>query len=339
MKTTFKFLVWIILVIALFFISLVFLFTHTGFSQASNLTSNLEKLQLTFPVDFTEKEKKFINSLSQTDLEKLIRVIKLIAERNIQNANNSKINQFFANPTSGTQKPTTYSNNPSPQTPYYNPQTGQYQSAPISGGGSSGNPGINNNVSGGQPNPYSNNLPFSGQPTSAQPGLQPQLPQPLSPAAALVQGLNQGLNQQLSGGSVDLDKLNVLPQCKINYGVVQRGRCLDMEGTESYLKETTALACSAIGKPIGSASARRGSQKCGNSGVGDTSQHNTGKAIDVSQIGLTSAEKQKVYEVFRKRGYFGVGCYGLGGHVHFDNGTPRRWYEGPCPHELKLAGY
>lgn len=183
MKIVFKFLIWVILVIALLFISLVFLFTYTGFSQASNSTSNLEKLQLTFPVNFSEKEKKFINSLTQTDLEKLIRVIKLIIERNAasaNNINNSKVNSFFSSQQPGSsQQPTTYSNNPSPQTPHYNQETGQYQSTPPT----------NNNVSGGSQNPF---LPQQSSP------FQQQATQPLSPAAALVQGLNQGLGKGVS---------------------------------------------------------------------------------------------------------------------------------------------
>lgn len=195
MKIVFKFLVWVILVIALLFISLVFLFTYTGFSQASNSTSNLEKLQLTFPVGFSEKEKKFINSLTQTDLEKLIRVIKLIVERNTasaSNTNNSKINSFFSSQQSSPrQQPTTYSNNPSPQTPHYNQETGQYQSTTPSSGSGSGS-------SIGQQNPYSNNLPFSGQPTPPASPLQQQSTLPQTPLGALMQGLSQGLEKGVS---------------------------------------------------------------------------------------------------------------------------------------------
>ena len=166
------------IVSAFFFFTFVFLFfTYTSFSQETSTQSNLEKLQITFPVNFTEKEKKFINSLPQTDLEKLIRAIKLIVDRN-------KVAQQSGQTQDLRGSATTYSNNPSPQTPYYNPSTKQYQSAPASSGGGSSGSGQS-----GSPGASNNNLPFSGQPTNGQ-----QLPQPQSPAAALMQGLNQGLN-------------------------------------------------------------------------------------------------------------------------------------------------
>lgn len=72
MKKTFALSIWCI--------SFFVLFTYTSFSQTV-VQTNLEKLGLSFPVNFTEKEKKFISSLSQTDLEKLVRVIKLIIEK------------------------------------------------------------------------------------------------------------------------------------------------------------------------------------------------------------------------------------------------------------------
>jgi hypothetical protein len=301
-----------------------------------SLGSNLEKIQSNINVEFSEKEKKFLNSLSSTDLEKLKKIIQLITQqKNTARNSNSPISSFFNN-TNTSQKPTTYSNSPSPTTPYYNPNLGQYQSTPFNGSpsSSSGSSGSSQPTSQGG-NPFWS-LPFSGtSPTGGQTPL--QLANQTRPES-VMQGIVNGLQAPPPGGTVDLSNLNILPQCKINYGVVNRGKCFDIENAQPHLKETTALACSAIGKPIGSASVVRGKQ-CPNSGVGSGSQHNHGKAIDVSQNGLTSEEKVKVYEVFRKRGYFGVGCYGLQGHVHFDNSPARRWYEGPCPPELRIAGY
>lgn len=96
----------------------VFLFQNSYSMEKVAGGTNLDKLNLVFPVNFSEKEKRFIDSLSETDLEKLIRVIKLIAERNksqnlfqtqgltnqtilppsrlqaLQQPNNSSLNQF-----------------------------------------------------------------------------------------------------------------------------------------------------------------------------------------------------------------------------------------------------
>lgn len=80
MKEVFKFNIWCILVILFFVISSLTFFINSTFSETNSQT-NLEKLNLPFSVNFSEKEKKFINSLSQSDLEKLIRVIKLIIEK------------------------------------------------------------------------------------------------------------------------------------------------------------------------------------------------------------------------------------------------------------------
>lgn len=56
---------------------LLFIFSSTQFSHAQERT-NLEKLILPFPVNFTQKEIKSLNSLSPADLEKLNKVIELI---------------------------------------------------------------------------------------------------------------------------------------------------------------------------------------------------------------------------------------------------------------------
>jgi hypothetical protein len=181
MNRNFKLSSFFVVTSTLLFIFYFILFSNKSFSQ-SNSQSNLEKLNLPFSVNFSEKEQKFLNSLSPTDLEKLIKIIKLIAETNMAN---SKVNSFFnSNPTtqglpgstnSGTngQSPTTYSNNPTPQTPYYNQSTGQYQSAPVSNSGQT-----------------------SAQPQSPLSPFQQQTQQPPTPLNALLQGINQGMSDK-----------------------------------------------------------------------------------------------------------------------------------------------
>lgn len=272
---------------------------------------------------------KFINSLTQTDLEKLIRVIKLIVERN-KTSQQSVQTQNLTGTT-----PVTYSNSPTTQTPHYNPQTGQYQSKPATNGNNSsfGSPGE-------QQNPYANNLPFTGQTQSTQ-------NQPSTPLGALLKGINQGIQVD----TVDLSKLDVPEFCKQapNYGAKPAGKCFDVLNTTSHVKETLAYACAAIGKPVPVVSASRNGVNCNNAGV-SSSEHLSGRAVDIGFTSLESKDRQKVFEVFKKRGFNAYGCYGPNSAdgVHLDHGTERRWgpckkatcwHPNHCPQELFLGGY
>jgi len=157
--------------------------------------------------------------------------------------------------------------------------------------------------------------------------------------------------EPFTGGSVDLSSLNVPAFCKTppNYGGKPAGQCFDMENTTPQVKEAVALACAAIGKPVPIVSASRNGKKCGNAGA-QKSQHLKGMAVDIGHLQLTSVERQKVFEVFKKKGFNGYGCYGVNSPhgVHLDHGPARRW--GPdktgaswsqshCPEELFLGGY
>jgi hypothetical protein len=158
-------------------------------------------------------------------------------------------------------------------------------------------------------------------------------------------------SEPFTGGSVDLSSLNVPEFCKAppNYGGKPAGKCFDVENTTPLVKETLALACAAINKQVPVVSASRSGRKCANGGVSQ-SQHLTGKAVDIGFLELSSTERQKVFEVFKKKGFNGYGCYGANSTngVHLDHGPARRW--GPdktgsswsasaCPQELFLGGY
>lgn len=96
-------------------------------------------------------------------------------------------------------------------------------------------------------------------------------------------------------------------------------------------------ACTIIKKRLKSVSAFRNSSCNSKVGGAAGSQHVHGTAIDLSQSGLTSSDKIKVYGIFKLNGFNGVGCYGSG-HVHFDHGAARKWGSG-CPPELSAVGY
>ena len=287
----------------------VFLFTHTTLAQ-TNTQTNLEKLQLTFPVNFTDKEKKFINSLSQTDLEKLIRVIKLIVEKN-KAAQQSTRTQSLASTT------TYYSNSPSPQTPHYNSSTGQYQSTPASGGGSNGS----SNLSGSQQNPYSNNLPFSGQPQSAAPS---------TPLGAFAQGLNQGMTQ------VEDEQLKKLFPDGGKGGKCEDFGAVNRMGGQSYggiaalsakLKFDLSRLCQLTGKRIVVTSGRR------STGSG---YHPQGAAIDTAMEPYTEEEKVIVTLYFMAHGYGGIGSYG-NQPMHFDHRNFSMRWGPPAPYRLEYC--
>lgn len=323
------YLFFVILVLTTFF---SFSFVH---AQTNNSTKNLEKLELTFPVNFTEKEKKFINTLPSTDLEKLIKVIKLIVEKNKQaSQQNSKIEQFF----SGQNQPTTYSNNPSPQTPYFNPSTGQYQSSPSSPSSPSSGP-INN---------------------SSSPQQGPVGPQQQTPLQSMLQPLAQQLQQPpltrttfdpLANGELELpsktsgsqipsvDPGNVSEICKQNSGVNFQpggrtsGKCPgSIQNLDQRVKNALMEACTKIGRPISIASGFRDPNCNRKSGGAPKSAHISGLALDINVYQLGDHNTQvAVFEVFKKHGFGSGGwnCYSPG-VIHIDLASPRNWGGTSC---------
>lgn len=129
-------------------------------SSASTSTTNLSKLNLPFNLELSEKEKKYINSLSKEEFARFKKVIEMVLEKKLDSL--IKNSGFGNMGRSTTTTPTTYSNTPSPQTPYYNPQTGQYQSTPPTPGGSGGSPS--------SPASSISSSPMSGSPSSGSSG-------------------------------------------------------------------------------------------------------------------------------------------------------------------------
>lgn len=332
---------------AFFILSVFSLFSQTTFSQSSDITSLFP-----YKINFTESEVQLLKSLDQATLAKFILIAKNILEKNLQAASSTTA-------TINALQPTVYSNSYSPQTPNYNSQTGQYQSRPVgqensgsipgSSGGSSGS--NNNNNSGGQSsNPF---MPSSSGQSGGQQGNpflgngagSPHLPP--SPAAAMAQGMQQGLNQAQQVSQIPFDPASVkgcppvIPGfCQANFGVDVTGSCstkvLTSPPIQEKLKKDMMCVCALVGHRISSASVYRTSaqQQCANPSVKD-SQHSHGTAIDLSQNGLTSEQKLKAYFYFKSNGYR-HGCYGPGGHVHFDFGLKTNYGSG-CPAELNTV--
>lgn len=261
---------------------------------------------------------------------------------NMPNSLQSNLDQILSGLTTSlpSTNPTQISNSTSNQPPYTN-------YSPLSSGGST--------PSGG------NNSGFSKMLTSLLGGLGQSLnkQQQEQQAAQKYNETGEGAGAQnynpstdpFTGGTVDLSNLNVPSFCKSapNYGGKPAGKCFDMESTTPLVKEAVALACAAINKQIPIVSASRSGKKCQNAGA-KKSQHLDGKAVDIGFLELTSPERQKVFEVFKKKGFNGYGCYGSNSidGVHLDHGPARRW--GPnkdgaswsisaCPQELFLGGY
>lgn len=327
---------------AFFVLSVFSVPTQKTYSQTRDI-SNL----FPYKINFTDSEIKLLNSLDEATLTKFILIAKNILEKNLQNASSTLAN------ISSTQ-PTVYSNSYSAQTPNYNSQTGQYQSRPVGQENSGSIPGwsggANNNSGGQSSNPY---LPSSGGQSGGQQGNpflgngagQPQLPP--NPAGAMAQGLQQGFNQAQQVRQIPFDPASVkgcppvIPEfCQANFGVDVTGSCstkvLTSPPIQEKLKKDMMCVCALVGHRISSASVYRtpAQQQCANPSVKD-SQHSHGTAIDLSQNGLTSEQKLKAYFYFKSNGYR-HGCYGPGGHVHFDFGLKTNYGSG-CPAELNTV--
>lgn len=296
-----------------------FVFLVLMFFTFWNFTTAQNALNLPFNVNFSEKEIRLLNSLSPADLEKLIRVIKLVIEkaRNGQTLNTQNLTGYQT-PTSSTnpEQPTIYSNSPSPQTPHYNPSTGQYQSTP-------------------QPTSLPQSSPLAGMLPFAQ-SQQPQVPS--TPLGALATGVNQGLQQPMP---FDASKAKGCPDtipavCEDNLGVTVTGGCsekvLRSPPVQPKLAHDLKCVCAILGRKIVSASVYRNQsqQKCANPAV-QNSQHTAGTAIDFSYTTVTPQEAMKVIFYFKSNGYR-HGCYGTRTtHIHFDYGLKNNYYVGPCP--------
>jgi hypothetical protein len=326
-----------------FFVFIISFFTISYFNVNFAFAQNEELLPV--KVELTEKEKKVLNSLSPEQFQKLIKTIELIiaSRKNLQIKTNPQSTPQFSslttqNPSIQTQ-PTIYGNSPSKQTPFFNPSTGNYQSTPPPSSS-----GANNFT------PQTN--PFLQQSTGQTSGVFGTTQEPSQTTlGALAQGVTRGIQQAQipPGGSVDLSNLNVPEFCKSapDFGGTPAGKCFDMQNTTAKVKETVALACAAINKKLPIVSASRSGHKCGNAGG---PAHPAGTAVDIGFVSLSSTDRQKVFEVFYKKGFSGYGCYGANSTtgVHLDHYGPRRW--GPCkssscwspshcPQELFLAGY
>lgn len=300
----------------IFLFSAFFIFNFVLFNISFAQISNQSKLNLPFSVNFTASELRILDSLSQSDLEKLIRIVKLIIERNTNNQV-----QDLSVPT--------YSNSQTAQTPYYNSSTGQYQSTPVSSNNSLQNSQSNN--------PYSNNLPFSGQqqsPFSPTPFTTPQVPD--TALGAIARGINTGLADNTPNGT-----------CPNSTGVtwVHDGieTCPDDIGPNPIMRKTLLEACQKIQKPIIARTIYRPTS-C-NSGASG-SNHTRGSAIDMyfrrsnNTNNLTEKEAIIVLQTFRKNGFTGYGCYPNSGpnYVHLSISNTER-YGSNCPPELTLSGY
>lgn len=335
----------------LFFIACLtipfFSFAQTGTDYTITL-NNGNTITFPYQIQFSPAQISLIKTLDRITLEKLVQVARQVKEKNKQTTTgnttetntaqtiysntqsaqtpyyNPTTRQYQSKPVDASQQ-TTFSNQQSNLTPYYNPQTGQYQSTPAQN--SSGNPFLDSNTS-------NSSNPFLGTGNNS-----------LLQSGTQLQNFTQGLTNGLTGGSVDMSNLDILDMCKPGYGVnFVGGSCPDIQNTTDKLKKTTALACSAIKKKISTISVYR-YVGCANDRGGP---HTKGIAIDIIHSDMTSEQKQKVFEVFKKSGFEGYGCYGPNKHVHLDHGNPRRW--GPngsrnswdpnlCPQELFLAGY
>ena len=293
---------------------------------------------ISFPynIKFSESELKLLKSLDNKTLEKLEKTAQQVQERNIQAAS-SNPSQSYSIDSSG--QPTT-SETQSSQNPYYNPRTGKYQNTPVNPFMDSSSSGSSGGSQGGGQSGFG-----SGQ-TQSGGGSQTQTGGGSSQNGNQNSGGDQSSgSQSLGGGSVDMSSLTIDSMCGApQYGVNLGGSCPNMQNATEKLKKTAALACSAIHKKFTSVSVFRRPGCAGKNG----GQHAVGAAIDISHRDLSSADKQKVFEVFKKSGFEGYGCYGPNNHVHLDHGPARRW--GPsgsgsswdpnkCPQELFLAGY
>lgn len=157
----------------------------------------------------------------------------------------------------------------------------------------------------------------------------------------MAQGINKGLSD------VNLDVKDIDPMCRDSYGINAGGSCPDIQNLTNTVKQTAMEACTLIKKKINSQSQYR-SPSC-NSRVGGaaSSQHMSGKALDINVNNLSTQERLTVFLKFKQKGFNRIGCYRSGsGNVHLDHDTkisPARW--GPdytsssynpnnCPPEL-----
>lgn len=286
-----------IILILIFSITFLF-FINTSFSQTGS--SNLEKLNLPFKVDFSTAELQLLNSLTQVELEKLIRLVKLVLE----DRNKRSQAQF---------QDLTRNQN-------FNSNTGQFQSnSPQSNNSSSGFSG-GSNFQGNSQNPYSNNLPFSGESGNQN--------------SNFSQNQRFGINPRNDEG-LDVDEID--PMCIPNYGIDHRSAsgCSSIEGLNPRVKRITMEACTLIKQPIPVNSAYR-SPECNRTvGGAENSNHMRGIAIDVS-LGTLGSRAQTVVLKFRQAGLVGFRCYGPTGHTHFSLSSTERDDLSKCPPIVRM---
>ena len=335
------------------FFGIVFFLSLFLFNFSFSLTNEEFLAKLPYNVNFTEAELKLLKTLSPTDLEKIIKIATLVKQQSLDKSkilNNQKLAEQARlnaqnngnnlndpnnpnnpnNPANAQQKPslldTLFGKQPTatspfqtPQTPFYNPATGQFQDTPASNGGIFGSL-----LGGGN----------TGR--AATPGFS------TSPGSEDQYGNNTPLDPSNAKGC----PATIPAFCDDNLGVTVTGECseknLSSPPVSPKLKGDLRCVCAILGKKIVSASVYRNrqQQQCANPKV-KSSQHTAGTAIDFSYKTVSPKKAMEVFFYFKSNGYR-HGCYrGKTTHVHFDHGGGSNYFEGPCPAILNavLQGY
>jgi hypothetical protein len=284
-------------IFGLFIISIFFVFQEAYSQTAQTTPSNI----FPYEINFTESEIKLLKTLDPETLQKLVQVAKLIKEKNLEKASSTtaiagSTVQMFSD---------TYS----PQTPFYNSDTGKYQSLQPTSSGSSnpflGNSPTSNNNNNSNPYLSLQNNPYAGSPQS--------------------QYFNGGVQSNPNGGyDSSLQTLNPadmkdLPKlgsggenCQSNFGV--NG---NMNGTTNRLRFDTNRLCVAFGKRLKVVDAKRG--------CGGPSRHCLGEAIDFDEKVFGDRKQQAIAIVaFISLGY-NIGSYEKNFPLHADHEEASKW--------------